>query len=737
MNETIGPESRWPVQWTDRLQRLATNLSGVVDPASMAQQAVAQVQAALDAEAGVVFLLSPDGESLQVAHARGYEARTIEPWTRFPLAASLPVTDAVRTREAVLVRSPDELAERYPTLAATPGARVGGAWAALPLVADDVCVGALGLSFGPGHTFEAPKVAFLRVVADQCAQALHRADLAERERRSTTRLRVLAEASRILAAASLDVASVLNAMGPEVLAHVGDSCSIALASSDGEWLEVAMIHDRDPDRQAHLRQVAGRLRMRRGEGLSGKVFATGDAMLIAAVAPREMQERAAPSVAQQIESLRVHSLLAVALKTRGRTLGTITTSRYGENNPFTDDDRALLEDLADRTALAIENARLHEAERQARARAEDADQHKDEFLAMLGHELRNPLAPIWTALEIMRQLPPQDDRQVWAREAIARQVAQLSRLVDDLLDVSRINLGKIDLRLEPLDLGAVALQALEASRPLLTERDHQVIADLPPMPLRVHGDAVRLTQVIANLLNNAAKYTDPRGRVRLRVAHEGDDATVSVSDTGIGIPAGMIERVFDLFAQGRDARTRSKGGLGIGLTLVKRLVEMHGGYVRVSSAGEGHGSDFVLGLPLLAAAPIVETAGARTVRRGGRARRVLIADDNIEAADALRRLLELQRHQVDVVHDGEAAVETLSRSEPEIILLDISLPGIDGLEVARRVRARGGAHRPLLVAVTGLGRDEDRRRSAEAGFDHHLVKPIDLASLAALLDTAG
>ncbi len=734
MNETIGPENRWPVQWTDRLQRLATELSGVVDPASMAQQAVAQVQAALDADAGVVFLLSPDGASLQIAHASGYEARTSGPWTRFPLTANLPVTDAIRTREAVLVGSPEELVQRYPELAATPGALARSSWAAVPLVADDVCIGALGLSFGHGHTFEVPKVAFLRVVADQCAQALHRADLAERERRSTARLRVLAEASRILAAASLDVASVVNALGRQVLAHVGDSCSIALASPDGEWLEVAVIHDRDPDRQRHLREVAGKLRMRRGEGLSGKVFDTGNAALIASVAPREMAERTAPSVAQQIEALRVHSLLAVALKTRRRTVGTITTSRYEENNPFTDDDRALLEDLADRAALAIENARLHEAERRARARAEDADQHKDEFLAMLGHELRNPLAPIWTALEVMRQLPREDDRQIWAREAIARQVTQLSRLVDDLLDVSRINLGKIDLRLEPLDLGAVALQALEASRPLLSERDHQVTAELPEAPVRVQGDAVRLTQVIANLLNNAAKYTDPRGRVRLRVACEGNEATVSVSDTGIGIPAGMIERVFDLFAQGRDARARSKGGLGIGLTLVKRLVEMHGGYVRVSSAGEGHGSDFVLGLPLLAAAPVVEIAGVRAVRRGGRARRVLIADDNIEAADALRRLLELQRHQVDVVHDGEAAVEALSRSEPEVILLDISMPGMDGLEVARRVRARGGTQRPLLVAVTGLGRDEDRRRSAEAGFDHHLVKPIDLASLAALLD---
>jgi CheY-like chemotaxis protein len=194
--------------------------------------------------------------------------------------------------------------------------------------------------------------------------------------------------------------------------------------------------------------------------------------------------------------------------------------------------------------------------------------------------------------------------------------------------------------------------------------------------------------------------------------------------------------VFDLFAQVGAARDHARGGLGIGLTLVKRLVEMHGGYVRVASAGEGRGSEFVLGFPRLVAAPVVETAGAVAVRCAGATRRVLIADDNVDAADGLRRLLELQRHQVEVVHDGEAAVAALSRSEPEVVLLDIGLPGLDGLEVARRIRARGGGHRPLLVAVTGLGRAEDRQRSAEAGFDHHLVKPIDLASLNALLDRA-
>jgi signal transduction histidine kinase len=735
--DPIEPETRWPVQWTNRLQRLATTLSGLVDPASMAREAVAQGQSALDADGGVVFLLSPDGEALEIAHASGYQTRTVGPWIRFPLSANLPATDAVRACEPVLVRSRAELLLRYPELANTPGSLIHDSWAAVPLVVDGICIGALGLSFLAGQAFEPQEVAFLRVVADQCAQGLHRAELVERERRSTARLRVLAEASRVFAATSPDVDSVMAVMAAEVLAHVGDSCSIALASADGEWLDVATIHDRDPERQRLLREVAGTLRMRRGEGLAGKVFATGTSVLLPSIAPDEMAARIAPSVAQRVEALRVRSFLGVPLKTRGRTLGTISTSRYEEGNPFTENDRALLEDLADRAALAIENARLHEVEREARARAEEADQRKDEFLAMLGHELRNPLAPIWTALEIMKQLPPGDDRQVWAREAITRQVAQLLRLVDDLLDVSRINLGKIELRVEPVDLGVVALQALEASRPLLSERNHDVSVDLPPIPACVQGDAIRLTQIISNLLNNAAKYTDPGGRVRLRVASEGGEAIVTVADSGMGIPADMLERVFDLFAQVRAARERSKGGLGIGLTLVRRLVEMHGGTVRVASAGEGRGSEFVLCFPLLAAVvPAVESGRAVVVKHGRVARRVLIADDNVDAADGLRRLLELHRHQVEVVHDGEAAVEALSRSEPEVVLLDIGLPGLDGLEVARRIRARGGAHRPLLVAVTGLGRVEDHQRSADAGFDHHLVKPIDLAALAALLDGA-
>jgi len=731
----LESEARWPVQWTDRLQRLASTLSRVVDAESMAEEAVSQGQAALDADASVVFLLSAGDDALEIAHATGYPKRAVRPWIRFPLAANLPATDAVRGGATVLVRSRDEMRARYPELAATPGALVHDSWAAVPLMVDGICIGVLGLSFLAAQAFDPQEVAFLRVVADQCAQGLHRAQLAERERRSTGRLRVLAEASRVFAAASLNVRSVLDAMASQVIAHVGHMCSVSLATPDGEWLETGTIRDCNPDRERRLREMFGTIRVRRGEGLSGTVFATGVSLLLPTLAPNEMAARSVKVVASETEALGVCSVLVVPLKVRERTVGVIGASRYDEN-PFTEDDRALLEDLGGRAALAIEAARLHEAERDARARAEGADHRKDEFIAMLGHELRNPLAPIWTSLEIMRELPREDDRQVWAREAIARQVAQLSRLVDDLLDVSRINLGKIDLRMESLDLGVVAMQALEASRPLLAAQEHEVSVELPPQIVRVRGDVIRLTQIIANLLNNAAKYTDRGGAVRLRVGREGTDAIVAVSDTGIGISADMLGHVFDLFAQVREARDRSRGGLGIGLTLVKRLVEMHGGYVRASSDGAGCGSTFVLGFPLLVATTAEASAATTVVKHGGVTRRVLIADDNVDAAEGLRRLLELQRHQVEVVHDGEAAVEAQSRSEPEVILLDISLPGLDGLEVARRIRARGGARRPLLVAVTGLGRDEDRRRSADAGFDHHLVKPIGLASLAALIDAA-
>jgi PAS domain S-box-containing protein len=363
---------------------------------------------------------------------------------------------------------------------------------------------------------------------------------------------------------------------------------------------------------------------------------------------------------------------------------------------------------------------------------EQAGRRKDEFLAMLGHELRNPLAPIGTAVEIMRRLAPADDAIARARDVIARQLRQLTRLVDDLLDVSRITRGKITLVLTPLELTSVVAQAVETSRPLIDGRGHQLTMRVPSDPVWVRGDAVRLGQILSNLLNNAAKYTPDGGHIALTAELRDSQVIVTIADDGLGLPAEVLERVFDLFWQ-YESRDHSQRGLGIGLTLVKRLVELHDGDVEARSAGRGHGTEFVVRLPALevqAEPPTVATPGATQqplVRR-----RILVVDDNVDAAETLSRILELQDQEVCVAYDGHAALQMAGAMQPEIVFLDLDLPKMNGIEVARRLRT-GGQLRPLLVATTGFGQEEDRRRTAEAGFDHHLVKPIDPRVLRSLL----
>ena len=364
---------------------------------------------------------------------------------------------------------------------------------------------------------------------------------------------------------------------------------------------------------------------------------------------------------------------------------------------------------------------------------EQAARRKDEFLAMLGHELRNPLAPIGMAVDILRKLAPADDSIAWARDVIARQVAQLTRLVDDLLDVSRITRGKITVLLTPVELTSVVAQAIETSRPLIESRGHELTLHVPRNPVWVRGDPLRLGQVFANLLNNAAKYTSEGGRIALTVALRDSQVTTTVADNGRGIPADMLERVFDLFLQ-LDSRDHAQRGLGMGLTLVKRLVELHGGHVEARSAGRGQGSEFIVRLPapdLQAEPPSVETFG--TAREPVNRHRILVVDDNVDAAEALSRILRLQGQEVCVAHDGHAALRMAVAMQPDIVLLDLALPKMDGLEVARRLRAEWPIRPMLLVATTGFGQEEDRRRTAEAGFDHHLVKPIDLQVLRSLL----
>jgi PAS domain S-box-containing protein len=374
-----------------------------------------------------------------------------------------------------------------------------------------------------------------------------------------------------------------------------------------------------------------------------------------------------------------------------------------------------------------------------RKRAEEAlkvaDRRKDEFLAMLAHELRNPLAPVHHAAQVLRLPGLADETLRWAGDVIGRQVQQLTRLVDDLLDVSRISRGKINLQVEPVDLAAVVARAVETSRPLIDAREHHLEVTLPEREVRVEGDPARLIQVVSNLLTNAAKYTEEGGRIVLTVEASASQAVIGVRDTGVGIAPEMLPRLFEMFTQVQGSVNRSEGGLGIGLSLVRCLVEMHGGNVQALSPGLGHGSEFVVRLPLLhEPLPPAPAAGATPPpQRKVPARRILVVDDNTDAATSLAVLLRHTGHEVRTADDGPAALDAARSQPPDVVLLDIGLPGMSGLEVARSLRQDLGLTGVLLVALTGYGQEEDKQRSQEAGFNAHMVKPVDLDALRELL----
>ena len=366
---------------------------------------------------------------------------------------------------------------------------------------------------------------------------------------------------------------------------------------------------------------------------------------------------------------------------------------------------------------------------------ERGEQEMNEFLAMLAHELRNPLAPIRNALDLMRIKSAGDSTQEWSRNVIDRQLTQLTRLVDDLLDVGRITSGKIALHKEPVEIDAAVLRAVESVQPLADARGHTLDVQLARDPLLVDGDLARLSQVILNLLNNAIKYTPDGGRIEVHVAREAGLALVRVKDTGIGMSADLISRVFDLFVQGERALDRAEGGLGIGLTLVKRLVALHGGDVLALSEGRGRGSEFVVRLPALAQKPAKSRArhDAQTPEPRER-KRVLVVDDNRDSADTITALLLAWGHEARTLYDAESVISVVEEFEPDVVVLDIGLPKINGYDLARQLRQSGNPRHIVLVAFTGYGQDDDRRRVREAGFDHHLLKPLEPEALATIID---
>jgi len=428
-------------------------------------------------------------------------------------------------------------------------------------------------------------------------------------------------------------------------------------------------------------------------------------------------------------SLPTAGLVVPLVARSGRPFGYLQLDQC-RNADFTNDDAAILSQLAHMAAVAVQNAQLYEELRLANHR-------KNEFLATLAHELRNPLAPIRYSIELMQLAENDPAAQRESRTIIGRQVDQMVRLIDDLLDVSRISRGKIELRCEYLPLQSVIASAREASEPTIADYGHQFTIEVPDKPLWVHADPTRLTQVLLNVLNNAAKYTPAGGRIELKVVAPADEATgtvaIRIRDNGVGIPANMLGQVFEMFTQVDRSLERSQGGLGIGLTLVRRLVEMHGGTVEALSEGPGKGSEFVIRLPYSSDAPAsskppVSANGAQSECTSPPLR-ILAVDDNQDAVDSLARTLQLKGHLVQTAYDGLAAVDAAGRFRPEVVLLDIGLPRLSGYDAARRIRQLPGGNEIMLVAITGWGQEEDRRQSQQAGFDLHLVKPVDPAVL--------
>ena len=552
----------------------------------------------------------------------------------------------------------------------------------------------------------------------------------------------LAEASKVLAS-SLDYEATLRGLLRLSVPYLADLGAITLADEQGQmrptelaWVDasnrpqgraVAAAEELYPDLAAALRRVLEKVVSEclpepedGGQRTEDRQKGTEVGHNLSSVL-RPLSSGNEPSPDFALRTIVITPLVA-----RGRVLGALSLGMGPSGRSYSASDRALAGDLAGRAAIAIDNARLYRE-------VQEADRRKNEFLSMLAHELRNPLAPIRNAVQLLRMRGAHDPEINAVRDMIDRQVQQLVRLVDDLLDISRITRGKIRLQTEPLDISTAVARAGETTRPLIDSRRHELTVALPPEPVLVMADPVRLAQVLGNLLNNAAKYTEEGGKIWLTATREGGELVLRVRDTGIGIPPDMLSSVFELFTQVENSLDRSQGGLGIGLTLVRRLVEMHGGRVQVYSAGANQGSEFTVRMPVLA-----EDRGRRLVvngivngAAGGRCK-ILVVDDNFDAAESLALLLRVEGHDVQVSHDGAEALAAVANFSPDVVLLDIGLPGMDGYEVARRLRGHPATESSLLVALTGYGQEDDIRRSREAGIDHHFVKPADLAALTTL-----
>jgi signal transduction histidine kinase/ActR/RegA family two-component response regulator len=544
------------------------------------------------------------------------------------------------------------------------------------------------------------------------------------------RFAFLAELSHVLSA-SLDENETLSVLARRIVRELADYCFIDVFDERGEIRRAVSLH-RDADLQQTLDEMQRiyptRLQARIG---MGHVLRTGQPALLPEITPEAVQAGSQDERHYHLgRRLSPRSAILVPMMSRGRVLGAICLALSRNGCRYGPADLALAEEIGHRAALALDNARLYHE-------VQEALRRKDELLAMLAHELRNPLAAIANAGQALDQRNAADSHTHHLAGVIGRQVRHLSRLVDDLLDVSRFTRGRIELHKQPVELRAIVEGAVETARPLLEQRRHHLAVSIPEEPILLEADATRIEQALANLLDNAVKFTEPEGRIELTASVEGGEAVLKVKDNGPGIAPDLLPHIFDLFVQEDRSLARPNGGLGIGLTLARTLVEKHGGKVEAHSEGLDRGSELVVRLPLPppdAAEPPEPQLAAPEAQGPAR---ILLVEDNVDSADALAELLRLWGNEVEVVHDGATAVERACETRPDVVLLDIGLPGMDGYQVAGRLRSHHHLRDALLVALTGYGQETDRRRSAAAGFDHHLVKPVDLGELQRLLACRG
>lgn len=527
------------------------------------------------------------------------------------------------------------------------------------------------------------------------------------------RLRLLWESAAVLLSTD-NPDPMLRGLIAKIAPHLGvDVYFNYLVNDSGDALRLASC-DGIP-----LEAARAMTRLEFGQSICGTV-----ALHRQAIVASHLQQSDDPDT-ESLKSFGVRAYVCNPLVAENRLVGTLSFGSRTKDH-FDPEEVAFLETLCHYVTMAYERLRLVNE-------LKEADRRKDEFLATLAHELRNPLAPVRNAVQVLRLRGPDEPELRWGWDVIDRQVEHLTRLIDDLLDISRITRNKLELRKQRIELAEVIRGAVESSRPVIEQREQELEVILPPGPIYLNGDLVRLTQVLMNLLNNAAKFTERRGRIWLSAERQEGDVLVRVRDTGVGIAAEKLPRLFDIFFQVDKTREQSQGGLGIGLSLVRRLVELHGGRVEAHSEGVGKGSEFIVRLPALVDQPPQAQEPSDNGKPKPAARRILVVDDNRDSADSLAMLLRLIGNEVQAAYDGMQGVEAAEQFRPEVVLLDIGMPRLNGEDACRRIRAEPWGQEMMLIALTGWGQEGDRRRFKEAGFDHHITKPVEPAALLKLL----